>query len=53
LAAGLSTEEATVLVRAFTSYFRLVNLAEDNERVRRIRTREREAFPLPRRGSLR
>jgi phosphoenolpyruvate carboxylase len=53
LAAGLSTEEATVLVRAFTSYFRLVNLAEDNERVRRIRTREREAFPRPRRGSLR
>ena len=42
-----------MLVRAFTSYFRLVNLAEDNERVRRVRTREREAFPRPRRGSLR
>ncbi len=53
LVAGLSTAEAMVLVRAFTSYFRLVNLAEDNERVRRIRTREHNGFPAPRRGSLR
>jgi phosphoenolpyruvate carboxylase len=53
LVAGLSINEATGLVRAFTSYFRLVNLAEDNERVRRVRTRERNAFPVPRRGSLR
>ena len=53
LVEGLSVEEATVLVRAFTTYFRLVNLAEDNERVRRIRAHEREAFPAPRRGSLR
>ena len=42
-----------MLVRAFTSYFGLVNLAEDNERVRRIRARERKALPAPRRGSLR
>ena len=47
LVAGLSIEEATVLERAFTSYYRLVNLAEDNERVRRVRTRERAAFPRP------
>jgi phosphoenolpyruvate carboxylase len=53
LVAGLSTCEATVLVRAFTSYFRLVNLAEDSERVRRVRTREHEALPAARRGSLR
>lgn len=53
LTAGLSIEEATVLVRAFTSYFRLVNLAEDNERVRRVHTREHNALPAPRRGSLR
>lgn len=51
--AGLSIEDATVLARAFTSYFQLVNLAEDNERVRRIRARGVEAFPEPRRGSLR
>jgi phosphoenolpyruvate carboxylase len=53
LVAGLSIEQAAVLVRAFTSYFRLVNLAEDNERVRRIRARERKEAPAPRRGSLR
>jgi phosphoenolpyruvate carboxylase len=53
LVAGLSIDEATVLVRAFTSYFRLVNLAEDNERVRRVRRRERKGLPAPRRGSLR
>jgi phosphoenolpyruvate carboxylase len=53
LVAGLSIEQAAVLVRAFTSYFRLVNLAEDNERVRRIRARERKEAPGPRRGSLR
>jgi phosphoenolpyruvate carboxylase len=53
LVADLSIEEATVLVRAFTSYFRLVNLAEDNERLRRIRARERRELPAPRRGSLR
>jgi phosphoenolpyruvate carboxylase len=53
LVAGLSVEDATVLVRAFTGYFRVVNLAEDNERVRRIRARERRELPAPRRGSLR
>ena len=53
LVAGLSIEETTVLVRAFTSYFSLVNLAEDNERVRRIRARARKELPAPRRGSLR
>jgi len=53
LVAGLSIDEATVLVRAFTSYFRLVNLSEDNERIRRVRARERREAPTPRRGSLR
>jgi phosphoenolpyruvate carboxylase len=53
LVEGLSVQETTVLVRAFTSYFRLVNLAEDNERIRRIRERERSEHPAPRRGSLR
>ncbi len=51
LVSGLSLDEAESLVRAFTSYFQLTNLAEDNERVRRIRRREMgEAGP--RRGSL-
>ncbi|MFM8593130.1 MAG: phosphoenolpyruvate carboxylase, partial [Chloroflexota bacterium] len=51
LVSGLSVDEAESLVRAFTSYFQLTNLAEDNERVRRIRRRESEN-PGPRRGSL-
>src|SRR5687768_5373793 len=51
--AGVSVAEAEVLIRAFTSYFQLINLCEDNERIRRIRRREAEAAPDPRRGSLR
>jgi phosphoenolpyruvate carboxylase len=48
----LPTNEAEALVRAFTNYFQLINLAEDSERIRRIRSREaRESSP--RRGSLR
>ncbi len=53
LVAGCSIEEASVLVRAFTNYFQLINLSEDNERVRRIRRRESEMHPAPRRGSVR
>src|SRR5687767_1282676 len=34
----LSTNEAEALVRAFTNYFQLINLAEDSERIRRIRS---------------
>jgi phosphoenolpyruvate carboxylase len=53
LVAAASDEEVRVLTRAFTSYFQLINLAEDNERIRRIRRREAEVHPAPRRGSLR
>ncbi len=53
LVAGLRVDEARVLIRAFTNYFQLVNLAEDNERIRRIRRREEELHPAPRRGSVR
>ena len=48
---GLSDDEAETLVRAFTNYFQLINLAEDSERIRRIRNRE-VAEGGPRRGSL-
>jgi phosphoenolpyruvate carboxylase len=52
LVRGLEIDEAESLVRAFTNYFQLINLAEDSERIRRIRNREaREGGP--RRGSLR
>src|SRR5215212_2060222 len=51
LVKGLSDDEAETLVRAFTNYFQLINLAEDSERIRRIRNRE-VAEGGPRRGSL-
>lgn len=53
LVGGCSIDEASVLTRAFTNYFQLINLSEDNERVRRIRRREIEMHPQPRRGSAR
>jgi len=34
---GLSPEEESVVARAFTTYFELINLAEERERVRAIR----------------
>jgi phosphoenolpyruvate carboxylase len=51
LVRGLPDDEAETLVRAFTNYFQLINLAEDSERIRRIRTRS-VAEGGPRRGSL-
>ena len=53
LVADVSVDDAEALIRAFTKYFQLVNLAEDNDRVRRLRTKEAERAPEPRPGSLR
>ena len=53
LVAGLTLDETEVLVRSLTRWFQLVNLAEDNERVRRLRRRDARDAPAPRRGSLR
>ena len=52
LVQNLSGDEAESLVRSFTNYFQLINLAEDSERIRRIRAREMRV-PGPRRGSVR
>jgi phosphoenolpyruvate carboxylase len=41
--AALSPEEANGVARAFALYFDLVNLAEETQRVRALRQREREA----------
>jgi phosphoenolpyruvate carboxylase len=41
-----------LLIRSLTRWFQLINLAEDNERVRRIRAREARERPAPRRGSI-
>jgi phosphoenolpyruvate carboxylase len=52
LAQGVGLDEAGLLVRALTRWFQLVNLAEDNERVRRVRARALRERPAPRRGSI-
>jgi phosphoenolpyruvate carboxylase len=53
LAADMSLVDAEALIRAFTKYFQLVNLAEDNDRIRRLRAEEAKRAPGPRPGSLR
>lgn len=45
--AGLDLERAEVVIRAFSLYFRLVNLAEERDRVRSARRRERATRERP------
>jgi len=52
LIAGLDIAQIELLIRSLTRLFQLINLAEDNERVRRIRAREAREWPAPRRGSI-
>jgi phosphoenolpyruvate carboxylase len=52
LIGALELEQLEMLVRSLTRWFQLVNLAEDNERVRRLRTRDADG-QAPRTGSLR
>ncbi|MDX6691384.1 MAG: phosphoenolpyruvate carboxylase [Solirubrobacteraceae bacterium] len=51
LAAGLDLNELVLLIRMLTRWFQLMNLAEDNGRIRRIRALDEG--PEPRRGGLR
>jgi phosphoenolpyruvate carboxylase len=53
LVARLDVRELELLVRMLTCWHQLMNLAEDNDRVRRLRARELDEAPAPRRGSLR
>jgi phosphoenolpyruvate carboxylase len=53
LVAGLDLARMEVLVRALTRWFQLINLAEDNERIRRLRERDAADRARPRSGSLR
>jgi phosphoenolpyruvate carboxylase len=52
LISGLDLATLEPLVRSLTRWFQLMNLAEDNERVRRIRARTEREAPAPRRGSV-
>ncbi len=45
--AALSPDAARAVAAAFTLYFDLVNLAEETQRVRSLRGRERERHPAP------
>jgi phosphoenolpyruvate carboxylase len=53
LLSDLPFEHAIVIIRAFATYFRLINLAEQNHRVRRTRAHARDRDGRPQRGSLR
>ncbi|MCB9111120.1 MAG: phosphoenolpyruvate carboxylase [Anaerolineales bacterium] len=44
---ALTNDDARVIAAAFTSYFDLVNLAEEDHRVQLLRQRENELFPEP------
>jgi phosphoenolpyruvate carboxylase len=50
--AELTPEQASPVIRAFSLYFRLVNLAEQHHRVRRARAHGSHAGGRPQRGSL-
>jgi phosphoenolpyruvate carboxylase len=43
----LSLDDVEQIARSFTLYFELINLAEEQHRVRVLRQREREAHPRP------
>ena len=50
--AGLDEDQATIVARAFSVFFDLVNIAEDRQRVRVLRERERARDPVPLAESL-
>ena len=50
--ASLAPDAARAIAAAFTLYFDLVNLAEEDSRVQALRLREREQYPEPTGGSI-
>jgi phosphoenolpyruvate carboxylase len=44
---ALDTDAARAIAAAFTSYFDLINLAEENQRVQQLREREKSLSPNP------
>jgi phosphoenolpyruvate carboxylase len=49
----LDLQQLKVVICAFSIFLELANLAEDRQRVRVLRRREREQYPQPRRESIR
>ena len=47
-----SAERLRLVMRSFGAFLELANLAEDRQRVRALRDRERERYPEPRRESI-
>src|SRR5512147_2888203 len=45
--AALRNEESRVIASAFTTYFDLINLAEENQRVQYLRQRADASYPEP------
>ena len=52
LVQALSAKDAENIARAFTIYFQLVNVAEDQQRARVLRKRARQAYPRPLQESI-
>lgn len=50
--AALPPDLALDVVRAFTMYFHLINMAEEQHRLRRLRERETATYPAPRDESI-
>ena len=50
--AAIQGDEARAVAAAFTTYFDLINLAEENSRVNILRQREREIHPHPEHDSI-
>jgi phosphoenolpyruvate carboxylase len=53
LLSGLDADQLETVIRAFSTFLELANLAEDRQRVRALRSWERDAHPAPRKESIR
>ncbi len=50
--AQLTEDELSIVIRSFTIFLELSNLAEDRQRIRVLRARQQQAYPEPRSESI-